>query len=132
MQARWQRGRAVQRQHHLREFVHAEIALAKMGPGGFHWVAGDGLAGKRFSTLAHQALAGDHARGLADIDADPAAPQPLGNGCGGARAAESVKDEGAFGRRGLDDPLQQFGGFLGGVVNAFARARCRGCADIRP
>ena len=66
------------------------------GLGRLHLIVADGLIEKGLGVLVDQALAHDHAGGLAEVGGDPAAAEFFGDGGGGAGAAEEVGDEAVF------------------------------------
>jgi hypothetical protein len=53
-------------------------------------IVANGLVEKGLGVLVDQALAHDHAGGLAEVAGDPAAAELFGDGGGGAGAAEEV------------------------------------------
>jgi hypothetical protein len=54
-----------------------------------------------------------------EVTGDPASAQPLGDGGGGAGAAEAVKHQVALVAAGLDDALKESLGLLSSVCNTF-------------
>ena len=58
---------------------------------------------------------------VGNVDADPAAVEPLRDLNGGAAAAEGIEDQIAFVGTGFEDAFEQGFGLLGGVAEAFIR-----------
>ena len=91
------------------------------GRGQVFWLADHGVIGAGVDVEGvFQAVFLQGDRQVGDVDADPAPPELLGGGDGGAAAAEGIQHPVAGVGGGLHDALEQGEGFLGGVAEALS------------